>query len=139
MPIVFEILPTHSLVLVKGWGVLKGDELVREQVELRQDSRVRPTMRQLIDMREVAEFEVSSDTLRHMATRHPFAPTARRALVASSDVAFGLSRMYQVLSDGDGRVFGVFRELDQALAHLELQAERATIIDALAALGANRR
>lgn len=139
MPIAFEILPTQSLVLVKGWGALEGDDLVRGQIELRQDPRIRPTMRQLIDMREVTELEVRTDTLRYMATRHPFADTARRALVATSDVAFGLSRMYQMLSDGDDRVFGVFRDLDPALAHLELLAERTTVIDALAALGENRR
>jgi hypothetical protein len=58
----------------------------------------------------------------------PAAPTARRAIVVSSDVAFGMARMYSILS-GREELIQVFRDRSSALRWINavpVQDHRAT-------------
>jgi hypothetical protein len=135
VPSAYTILVPQSLAIVKGWGVLEGADLVTKQHAFRVDTRLRPEMRQLTDLRDVTEMKMETEALRVLASRHPFTASAPRAFLVSSDVAFGFSRMYQMLSRTEDHAMGVFRDLDQALAHLGLSAERAVIVDALERLG----
>ena len=64
--------------------------------------------------------ELSAGHIREFASNSPFAPEARRALVAATDVAFGLARMYgtyrETISAKDQiRVFRNIRDAEQWL------------------------
>jgi hypothetical protein len=136
MPIAYAIQPERSLVLVKGWGIIAGEALIREQARLRADPRLRPQFRQLVDFRDTPDLDLTAEVIRHVAAQAPFAPDARRAIVTPSDVAFGQSRMYQLLSAAHEGTLQVFRDFDLALAHLELTGLRTEIVDALERLTA---
>jgi hypothetical protein len=54
-----------------------------------------PELNELVDLRSVTEFALSSDEIRTFARRRIYSPESRRALVASSPHIFGLGRMWE--------------------------------------------
>jgi hypothetical protein len=83
-----------------------------------------PGGRELIDLRGIERLAVSTDVLREMAQAFRAADTpqseTRIAIVASTDVAYGLSRMYQAFRDDSAVELEVFRDLAEARTWLGL-------------------
>lgn len=70
----------------------------------------------MLTLAHVTRVELTSEELRRLAGRSIFSPASRRAAVASSDVVFGLSRMFEILRETLGETgIRVFRNLDDAL------------------------
>ncbi len=119
MPATFEIDHDHRLVRSRAWGVLVDDDLAHTQSGLRDDPAFEPDYRQLFDFTEVTDVRVTRDGLLSLAARSPFDPASRRAMVVSSDLSFGMVRMYQMLSGRDPDFFRPFRTVDAAIRWLE--------------------
>ena len=83
----------------------------------RASKRIHPTWAHIVDVRDAGQSDVSRDELRQLAETSVFAPSARRALVASDPAVFGLCRMYGTLFElqMDGSTVGVFKTLDSAI------------------------
>jgi hypothetical protein len=100
MPCAYTIDLARSLVLSRGWGVLTDRELLVHVRALTADPRFARYLRQLADLRDVTDVQVTASTIiREMVRLNPFGAGARRALVVTSDVVFGMARMYQILRD----------------------------------------
>jgi hypothetical protein len=102
------------LVRSRGWGNLSGADVAAHYRAIAADPVFDPTFDQLADLREVADFTISSPQVREDALLAVFAPSARRAFVASSDLAFGLARMYGLHAESAQQNIQVFRELAEA-------------------------
>lgn len=79
---------------------------------------------ELVDLRAVDGARMSSAGLRQLAgvfEAHEKGEPGRVAIVASSDLAFGLSRMYQAFRSQSMSEIRVFRDLDEACRWLELR------------------
>jgi hypothetical protein len=101
--------------------VLTSEEIVTHYDALRADPDFDPTFSQLADLQDVTKFAVDAKTLRSEALLRTFHPSARRALVASSDIAFGLSRMYGSYAELAAQNLQVFRAKDEAEEWLGLR------------------
>jgi hypothetical protein len=66
-----------------------------------------------------------------MVRLNPFWAGARRALVVTSDVVFGMARMYQILRDESPDELEIFREMDGALQWLGVDDEKAELLSAI--------
>lgn len=120
MPASYRIDKQHRLIVSTASGVLTLDDMLQHQQQLLQDNDFDPSFSQLIDLDDVTQVAVATDDVRRIAEKSVFVPGTRRALVAQkSDVAFGLSRMFETLRNlkGDQGV-RVFRDREQALAWL---------------------
>ncbi|MEW5916950.1 MAG: hypothetical protein AB1762_11115 [Gemmatimonadota bacterium] len=95
MPVSFKIDTELSVVRCRSWGAITDNELAAYARALRRDARFQPTFSQLVDLRGVESFHLTIDGVRELATLNPFAPTARRAVLVSTDCGFGMVRMYQ--------------------------------------------
>ena len=116
----YRIDKQKRLIVSTASGVLTLDDVLRQQERLLKDTDFDPSFSQLVDFDDVTEVAVATDDVRRMAEKSIFMPGTRRALVAQkSDVAFGLSRMFEILRNlkGDEGV-RVFRDRDQAIAWL---------------------
>src|SRR4051812_35474084 len=114
MPASHTIDVQQRLVRSRAWGALSEADLIAHYRAIREDPRFDPTFSQLGDLREVSEFLMSSTAIRREAGVHVFDRHARRALVASSDIAFGLSRMYATEAEGATQFVQVFRDMAEA-------------------------
>lgn len=101
MPVVYTIDLARSLVLSRGWGVVTDCELLAHARALTADPRFARNFHQLADLREVTDARITESTNKQMLVRlNPFGAGARRAMVVTCDVAFGMARMYQILREG---------------------------------------
>ncbi len=98
------------------------EDLTTFRAAWQQDARNASVVATLVDCREVTSWNLSSSNLRHFAdTRrdspHLLRSDSRLAIVATTDVGFGLARLYAM----SGRTYGqieVFRTLEEAEAWL---------------------
>ena len=97
MPLTFQVDKASNILRSYGTGVLTMDDLLKYFAESRADPSYDPSMDRMMDLREVTQLP-SSVEIRSLAT---FARTkapvekARMAIIASSDLAFGVSMMFK--------------------------------------------
>ncbi len=125
MPIEFTIDHARRLVTATGRGTLSGPDVYGYQRDVWSRADVQG-YNELLDMREVEHIDLPSiDNLRALAglaaSMDSPATSSKFAIVATSDEAFGLSRMYETYRHLEGKStkqVGVFRTLTEAYAYL---------------------
>lgn len=126
MPIEFTIDHARRLVTAKGRGTMTGEDVFGYQRDVWSRADVQG-YNELIDMREVEHIDLKSiDNMRFLAelsaSMDAPAQPSRFAIVATSDEAYGLGRMYETYRRLEGKStkqVGVFRSLTDAMAFLE--------------------
>jgi len=122
MPLEHSIDAQRNFLVTRVRGAITSDDLIRYLTAVKQDRRLRPGYLSLFDLGEALPGDLAGDAVRRAAE------VARRfdertgpvrvAVVAPSDVAFGMARMYGALVDGLQREVRVFREAREAEAWL---------------------
>lgn len=120
MPMTSEIDVDRELVLTRLSGEVTVAEVEKHNRDLGTNPRFRPHFKQLVDLTQLAGIPYDAADVRKSAEEHVFAPGARRALVAASEAAFGMSRMWAIQSELVGQKIEVFREMEAAKAWLAL-------------------
>jgi hypothetical protein len=120
MPVSYTIDIALALVLSRGWGVVTGAELLAHAHALAADPRFHPAWRQLFDLRDATRGEVDRATIVQLASLSPFGHGARRAIVVPGDLAYGLSRMFEILREPVPDEICVCRSLPEACKWLGL-------------------
>lgn len=128
MPIEHRVDAEANLLVVVASGPVADEDLLKYARRIAEDVSISAGHDELIDLRGVeAGGEVTSPTLRRVASmfsaidRTP--ERSRVALVANSDVAYGLSRMYQAFRSESPLDLRVFREMPEAREWLGLPPE----------------
>jgi hypothetical protein len=86
-----------------------------------EDAQFEPTLRHLVDTSDVTEVTLSAQAIVQMGHSLLFDPTAKRAYVVTTDLVFGLARMYELYQNLRGpQNVRVFRDRDEALRWLGL-------------------
>jgi hypothetical protein len=119
MPYSVNVLPEFELVLSRAWGRITRADVDAHQAEVLEHPSFDPQMRQFADLRAV-EFDVSGFDIQDLATRSVFSADSKRAVVVSSDVLYGLTRMWGALSEGRTGNVRPFTDVDEACAWLEI-------------------
>ena len=125
-PECYEILPERRLLRCRIWGVLTNEELIGHYRRIRSDPAFDPTFAQLGDLRDVTEFSVGTETVQAAADLDVFAATARRALVVTQDVQYGVARMFATFSELAGHPVRVFRDYHDAEEWVRSDARSGT-------------
>ena len=120
LPTSFRIDTERRTVFSSGAGVLSDDDLRGHQRQLLGDPAFDPSFNQLWDFRQVVQVDVSSETLRALATARSFAPSAKRAAVAPRNILYGMARMFEMLHNKAPEEFRVFRNIREAADWLGL-------------------
>ena len=122
MPISYRIDPENNLAFVKAKGVLKETDYIEVRSKLVKDPLFRPGMNQLADFRSVEKHELTSDGIHLFMDQEislkPILKGCRLAIVTSSDLHFGLTRMFIVEMGETESSMQVFRDMDEAKAWL---------------------
>lgn len=116
MPAHYKIDKERRLVMSTMFGVATLADGLAHQEKLRKDPDFDPSFSQLMDFTHVVKIEITAEDVRTLAQQSIFSPDSRRAMLVSSDLAFGLSRIFEVLRESFGEQgIRVFRNLDDAL------------------------
>ena len=116
MPAFYKIDKEHRLVLTTGSETLSWADIEAHQQSLQKDPDFDPEYSQIADFSHVTSFDLSGEDIRALARRSVFSSHAHRAVIAPSDLGFGLARMFEMLRENDGEMgIRVFRTLEEAL------------------------
>ena len=117
MPLTFHVDRAEGIVRSHGSGVLTVADLLGYFGDTRADPEYIPGLHRVMDLREVTQLP-SSEDIRSLATfARTKAPveTARMAIIASSDLAYGVSMMFKGFV-GYGERLIVVRDEAEAMA-----------------------
>lgn len=114
MPISYRVEPAIRLIRSKASGVLTEGDSHTHYTQMSADPEFQPTYRQLCDLQDVTDIQLSTAFLQALALSPLFSKDSRRAFVAPTDLYFGLARMVQAFSELEGREAGVFRTVEEA-------------------------
>ena len=121
MPCEFLIDTDRRLVISRGTGTFCYADFLEHMEKLSFDPRFRPEFDHVVDCRKFERFDLTTTQIREMGRQSLFAATSKRALVASSDLHFGLGRMFATYREvSSGQVTMVFRDMPEATAWLGL-------------------
>ena len=124
MPLDYSIDTQRRLVLSKATGLFGVAEAMDHIKRLFADPDFRPTHNQLIDFRQITALDLSTDQIRELASASIFGPDSKRAFVVSTDLQFGLGRVFSAYRHIEGEEgIRVFREMKDALQWLSLPSE----------------
>ncbi len=116
MPTAYEIDKQRRLVISTGLEPLTLADALAHQDELARDADFDASFSQILDLTRVTMINLGANDIRRLAQKTIFSPESRRAIIVSSDLVYGLGRMYEILREiagGDG--IRVFRDFDEAL------------------------
>lgn len=116
MPVSYEIDKERQLVICTVTGVCTAEDVLGFHKQILNDSDFDPAFSQLMDGTGITRTDIEPSQMRTLADRSPFSLTSRRALVAESDLGFGLLRVYEIVRGLKGdRQIRVFRTRAAAL------------------------
>jgi len=114
MPIEYEIDADKHLVHCRASGTLTNRELIDHYRSIATDPAFDPHFDQLADLGPVERFDLDATTIRREALETVFDASARRAIVAPTDVGFGLARIYGSYAELAPQTVRVFRDMSDA-------------------------
>ncbi|MGA8214664.1 MAG: hypothetical protein WB799_13800 [Candidatus Sulfotelmatobacter sp.] len=120
----FEFDPANKVLLVRVEGRLTDELLEETHGAIRTQSIATDARAGIFDFSLVTEVALSTAFVSELAKREPAMvdPTRPRIIVAPGAVAFGLSRMFQMLGESTRPLLEVVRTMDEALAALGIQS-----------------
>ena len=124
MPFSYVVYSEHRLVISTGSDMVTWEEIKARQEQTKTDPDFNPEFNQIVDLRAVTGFEMTSDHARLLARRTVFSAESKRAFVASSPAVFGVGRMWEMfseMSDHPSQI-RVFYDLPSALKWLNLES-----------------
>ena len=118
MPVEYQVDETRGVVITKAAGVTTEAELVSTRARRLEDPRVPAGMKQILDLREVTRFDIPTARVRDLAEEWSTSPASGSAsmvaIVAASDEAFGVARMYEMSRRETPEQIRVFRAIEAA-------------------------
>lgn len=138
MPTSYRIDTQQALVRMRAWGAVTSADLRDHYHRLVADPRFRPEYLHLTNLEAVTGFAIEACVIAEVASWPVFDVGTRRAIVAPSDVAFGLSRMFSLYAERVGQNVRVFREAREAEHWLNSPMEPGREPDVLPAARAAR-
>jgi hypothetical protein len=123
VPVSFQIDSSQGCVFVTFEGVVTDAELLATQKQLRSDPACQEGYSRLIDATKATAFAVTPDGIRTVAQNAVRLGVRKAALIAGSDLSYGILRMYESYS-GDAE-YRVFRHHADALEWLKISTHSA--------------
>jgi len=129
MPFSYVVHKHLHLVVSTGGDCVSWNEIKACQDRTRTDPEFSPEFDQIVDLRSVTDFAMTTDQTRTLARRKIFSSTSRRALVAPCPAVFGVGRMWEAFTElsGNPSQIRVFYDLPSALRWLGLKTLPASI------------
>ena len=124
MPADFYIDVPRRMVFSYGSGMLRLADFRDHMERLLAHPDFRPEFSQLLDFRRAEGVVITTEEIVLLAARNVFSPKSKRAFVVSTDLHFGLVRMFGAYRENAGEQgIKLFRKMKEALAWLALTEE----------------
>jgi len=120
MTISFTIDTNLNVVYTTVTGILDGHQIHEHQKKLEQEPLFNPNMYELIDCTNLTDAKLRTIVYTQASINSPWAMHAKRAIVVSNKLGFGLLRIFQsIMSDRHGEI-SIYDNIDDARQWLGL-------------------
>ena len=116
----YKIYPDDNLIVTIFSGTFTVEDILQLRQRIQQDSEYRADYSVIDDVTRVEEVDADFTRMLPVTSGIIIKRGIRRALVAKTDLQFGMARTYQLLSESEGHMFKVLRDYDKALAWIRL-------------------
>jgi hypothetical protein len=127
MPILYRIVSDKKVAYIKASGKITVDEIMIEGARMFAETEWENGFNVLCDYREATEFEPIKEDIQRISDQdkahEPLFDKSKCAIVATSDLVFGLSRMWEILSHNTNLTTNVFRDIREAIDWLEMDMD----------------
>ena len=124
MPAEFTIDSQRGVVITRASGVFTQADFLDHMARLQADPHFNPDFNQIIDCCAITTMDLTPEQIAALAERTAFSAKSRRALVVTSDLHYGLSRMFATYREiKGGEELRVFRDLPATQAWLGIAPE----------------
>ena len=117
----YRILPEHKLIAICNWGESSVEEITHFSLKLRCDPDFSQSFDAIVDTTDLQR-HFSKDDIDELSNPRIDIniPAGRLAVIASTDIMFGVSRMHELISETKSPLnINVFRDLWSALKWLD--------------------
>jgi len=132
MPILYKIVPDKNFAYVKASRKVTVDEIMTAGARMFAEAEWANGFNILCDYRETTEFNLSNEDIQRVVAQdkahEPNFDKSKSAIVATSDLVFGLSRMWEILSENTNLTTMVFRDIHKAIAWLKIDMDFLALI-----------
>ncbi len=118
MPMSFKIDPARKTILTTVWDDLTEEDVREHQERLMHDPQFNPEYSELVDATGLKTIRLTALSTDRLVRSRPFGHSAKCAVIAESDLAFGISRMIELHCEEKGIPFRGFRKRAEAEAWL---------------------
>lgn len=124
----FNIFPEKNLIIYRPVGIISATDIIDYIQNVVKDDKFKEGLMEYIDLSEVEDWqldhqEVEKVTYVDSNGMGTVKKINKCAIFAPSDIAFGMARMYQNFADKYNSNIYISREMEDALAYLELKKE----------------
>ena len=123
MPVNVRVDRSQKLVVTTYSGHVTDKDVAHQIAQVERNAPYDGDYRAITDFTNVTQFEISSDQIRLVAESKSPLENARRVIVAPTDVAYGTSRMFQMLSGKTRPNITVVRTLSEAYEALGIDTK----------------
>ena len=128
MPITHRVIPEHRLIVSAHIGTVPDSECISSYRDLYQTDGAELSFNHLVDLSQTDSTERSPDTLRNLARINETMygdskASAKIAIIAPSQLSFGLGRMYEAHASGTPGQISVLRSAGEAISWLGISEE----------------
>ena len=117
----YRIIPEQRLIAICNWGEYSVEEVTRFSLKLRSDPYFSQSYDAIVDTTDLQR-PYSKDDIHELSKPRIDInmPVGSIAVIASSDIIFGMSRMHEIISETESpHNIYVFRDNDSALKWLD--------------------
>jgi len=122
MTVTYTIDLERNIVFTEVNDVVNGIQLRDHQDRLADDADFKPNMYELMDCSAVTDVKMKTISKSQLAKTSPWRSGAKRAIVVSNLLIFGLLRIFQtIMSDAHGKI-SIFYDSNSAITWLGIKA-----------------
>lgn len=127
MPVEYKIIPDQKIAYIRAWGKVTADEIMIEGARMFAESDWVNGYNILCDYREITELNIKIEDIERIVIQdkehEPLFDQSKCAVVSTGDLIFGLSRMWETLSEDNKLERIIFRNFDDALGWLGIDID----------------
>jgi hypothetical protein len=127
MTINLKLFPAHDLAVFKAHGVLTGSQMICMGEDLLSKTQGSAGLDIIYDYRDVTAFDVSFEEVEQLAKKNAhymeLLHHSRIAVVAPTDIGYGIARMWEAMSSDSPMEMMVCRDLLHACKWLHREVD----------------
>lgn len=123
MAIKYKVLPDQKIIITQAQAGVSIDEMRSHMSTVSSHPDIHPDFSHLFDLREAKNINFNTNEVKQLAEFSYFDDSSKRAIVASSDLYYGMARMYEIFKESSSANIRVFRTYEEAKEWIGLQEQ----------------